>query len=79
MARSNYKSAYVDHGYEGAWRAFWVSGEITDEVKAANAAGHLGRVEFVVAGKLEEAIAKVRHLHPGCTIMREGSSRIGAA
>lgn len=77
MARSNYQIAYVERGYEQAWRAYWVGGEITNEVIAAHAAGHLGRVEIIAAGRLEDAIALVRQHHPSCTVMREGSSRIG--
>ena len=57
MTRSN-KITYVAHGYERAWRAYWVGSEI------------------VAAGRLEKAITIVAQRHPGCTVMREGRSRI---
>jgi hypothetical protein len=79
MARSNFHIAYVERGMEQLWRQYWVTGEKTAEVLAAHKAGHFGRVEYLVAANLREAIAEVQRRHPTCTVMREGSARSGRA
>ena len=77
MAKSNFKIAYVTRGMEQLWRAYWVTNQHSEEVLAAHRAGELGRVEIIVAARLADAIAQVERLHPDCTVMRQGSGRIG--
>lgn len=79
MAGSNFHIAYVERGMEHLWRQFWVTGEKTPEVVSAHEAGHLGRVEYLVAPNLRAAIAEVQRRHPNCTVMRDGCGRLGRA
>ena len=69
MARSQYKISIVERGAEAQWRSFWVDGIGTNP----------GRTALKEARNLEEAIRLVQDENPGCTVMREGSSRIGSA
>ena len=77
MAKSVFKIAYVERGYEPEWRGFWVTGDKSPAVKEAHEAGKLGLCEFVEARNRKEAIAKVRAKFPDHTVMDEGSDRIG--
>lgn len=77
MAKSNFKIAYVKRGSESLWRDYWKSGGPTEEAQAASENGSLGLSEFVTASNLREAIAAVQLKHPDCTVMLEGSGRIG--
>jgi hypothetical protein len=79
MARSNYHIAYVERGKEPLWRRYWVTGERDDEVVEAHAAGDLGKVEYLEAATLEDAIRQVQAKHPDCSVMRDGSGRMGDA
>jgi hypothetical protein len=80
MARSNYKVAFVERGYEHHWREYWVTGgELSAATKKAHSEGRLGRTEIIPANTEVEAIRRVEEMHPDCVVMREGTGRIGRA
>ena len=74
---SKFKIAYVERGYENAWRDFWVNGHRSAETMKAHAAGKLGQTEIIEAKSMNDAMTKVRAKFPDHVIMPDGSSRIG--
>ena len=78
LTRSVYRIAFVESGKEDIWRKFWMRpGELSKNAQSANRNGSLGRSDLVEAESLEEAMALVQRRHSKCTVMAEGSERIG--
>lgn len=76
MAKSLYKIAVVEKGYESHWLDYWC-GEQSDEAKAAHAAGKLGQTRTIEAANLREAKSQAARANPGMTVIDQGSARIG--
>ncbi len=68
MAR--FKVAIVGEGQEALWRKYWIASESKGTADAAPVG--LGRTEVVEAGTVAEAVAAVKRMHPGCTVMLAG-------
>ena len=77
MAKSSYKIAVVERGYELLWREFW-QGKPSKEAKQAHLDGKLGQVRMIDASNEREAIRIAQQQNPGMTVMTGGTGRFGA-
>lgn len=75
--KSTYTIAMIRQGRERDYRDFWEKNLKNNSKGEALDSDVVGFIETVDAKSLEEAISIAQRIHPGLTIVREYSSKLG--